>query len=284
MSAPVQWLSHQGYAFRYQWHPAAVHRPGPPVVFLSGAFQSMESWGRFVDVFHEQHDVLLVDLPGSGLSDPLPPEFDLDFLADALHEVLLGLNAPPAYLVCASYGSPIGYRFAQRYPDRVWRLVLAGVMDSLEQDLRIVLRGGIELAATGRLEAFADYTVERLLCHDPERVIARRRSVLRALHRSLRRMSAEDVARFVSNTERILATPPLDLTRPPTAPTLVFTGEHDCFTRPASCRRVARHIPQAHFTTLARSDHLFHLQRFDATVSLLRDFASGRLSDRPEAA
>ena len=292
MATPTT-LAHQGYSYRYRRIPA--HRSTgsmPPVIFLSGAFQSMESWRRFVDAFVPQSDVVLVDLPGSGAADPLPPEFGLDFLTDALHRVLLELSLPRAYMVCASYGSPIGYRFAQRFPERISHLVLAGVMDAIPDRVRAPMERAVTLAASGRLEEFSSLTLSYLLCQDPRCLIARRNSVERALRRGLTRMSQGDLRRFVWNTQRLLKHPPLDLTRPPEAPTLVFTGEHDAFTPPEQCRRVADHIPGARFTTIARADHIFHLQRFDATVDLLTGFVQGRLpgtvrdvgSDEPELA
>ena len=82
-------IRHEGFAYRYCWmRCGAGDGSYPPVVFLSGAFQSMASWRRFVDAFCPRSDVLLVDLPGSGTADALPPEYGLDFLADALRAVL----------------------------------------------------------------------------------------------------------------------------------------------------------------------------------------------------
>jgi pimeloyl-ACP methyl ester carboxylesterase len=97
------------------------------------------------------------------------------------------------------------------------------------------------------------------------------------MRRGLTRMSEGDVHRFVWNTRRLLDHAPLDLTRPPDVPTLVFTGEHDVFTRPEYCRRIADHVQGARFTTIPEADHIFHLQRFDATVDLLLRFVDGRL-------
>ena len=125
MTTPTT-IALRGYSYRYLRIPVAASESSlPPVVFLGGAFQSMDSWRSFANVFAPLSDVVLVDLPGSGAADPLPPEFGLDFLAEALEKVFDRLELRPAFLVCASYGSPIGYRFAQRFPDRTSHLVLA---------------------------------------------------------------------------------------------------------------------------------------------------------------
>ena len=85
-------------------------------------------------------------------------------------------------------------------------------------------------------------------------------------------MDGDDLRRYVWNTQRLLALDALDLARPPRVPTLVFTGEHDPFTPPERCRRVARHIPGARFTTIEQADHVFHLERFDEALRLLMEF------------
>jgi len=97
------------------------------------------------------------------------------------------------------------------------------------------------------------------------------------LFRGLVRMDDRDLLRFIWNTQRLLRHTALELDRPPHVPTLVFTGEHDTFTRPERCKWVADHIPGVRFTTIPAADHVFHLQQFDATVDLLWRFVSDRL-------
>lgn len=274
----TQTISYRGYSYHYRLELSGEESGSrPPVIFLSGAFQTMASWRRFVEAFLPSTDVLLLDLPGSGSADPLPPKFGLDYLAEALHRVLQRLDLPPAYLVCASYGSPIGYRYAQRFPGRISHLVLAGVMASIPVHVREPMERAVSLASSGHMKEFAELTLQYLLCRDPDRVVLRRDSVRRALFRSLVRMSDADLLRFVWNTQRLLRHPALELDEPPEVPTLVFTGEHDTFTEPERCRWVADHIPGARFTTIPAADHVFHLQRFDATVDLLHRFAYDQL-------
>ena len=55
-----------------------------PIVAISGAFQNMQSWNKYLDFYTQFSTVILVDVPGSGKSDLLPHHYSLDFLADSL--------------------------------------------------------------------------------------------------------------------------------------------------------------------------------------------------------
>lgn len=57
-----------------------------------------------------------------------------------------------------------------------------------------------------------------------------------------------------------------------TAPTLCFTGEHDPYTTPARCNELAEKLPNASFTSLRNTDHLFHVDKPKETISLITQF------------
>ena len=63
-------------------------------------------------------------------------------------------------------------------------------------------------------------------------------------------------------------------TQIPTPPALVFTGEYDPFTTPERVRRFASRLQSSVFTTIQKADHLFHMEQFDATSSLVHRFMS----------
>ena len=253
-------------------HPSA----NTPVFFVSGAFQSMGSWRRFADHFAQFTTVILCDLPGTGSADPLPSGLGLDFLAKAMAEVLRRLEISRVHVVAASYGSPIAYRFAQLHPKAVDRLVLAGVMKEIPQDLRHSTAQTMVSLIEARMTDFAREVVDGLLCLDPEKPVERRALARRLLTGQLEHMSPAEGERYVHNTMRLLSHQPLDLTSAPPVPALVFTGEHDVYTRPEHCREIAEAFDEATFTTIKRADHLFHIERFDATLSLVDRFLSGR--------
>jgi pimeloyl-ACP methyl ester carboxylesterase len=243
-----------------------------PVFFIAGAFQSMASWKHFVEHFEPTTSVLIADLPGTGDADVLPSDRGLDFLADAACALMDAGGIERAYVVGASYGSPVAYRLAQRHPERVARVALAGVMRKIPDHRRSAARATLDAASAGDTAAFAQRVIEGLLCGDPERPIERRRLATRVLSGQLRQMGELDLRRYQENTERLLHHTELDLDHPPTAPALVFTGEHDIFTTPEYCREVAAALPNALYTTIKRADHLFHIERFGVTLALLARF------------
>jgi pimeloyl-ACP methyl ester carboxylesterase len=122
---------------------------------------------------------------------------------------------------------------------------------------------------------FAREVVDGLLCTDATKTVDRRALARRLLVGQLERMSAAEGHRYMHNTMRLLNHAPLDLESAPPVPALVFTGEHDVYTRPEHCREIAEAFDAATFTTIKRADHLFHIERFDATLALVDRFVRG---------
>lgn len=272
-----RWLQHDGrrYCYRVIPHPCPEFEP---TLFLSGAFQTMESWARFARAFAPFTTVVLVDPPGMGRSDVLPADVGLDFLAHTIRQVMDDSRIERLNIIAASYGTPAAYRFTQLHPDRVARVVLAGTMREVPRHLRDRLAQSVAAALDGNRELLANQVVAGLLCHDAGVTIDRRAVAERVLRTGLLRMSDAQLWQYAANTRRLLEHPPLDLRHAVRGPeALVFTGEHDCFTVPAQCREVADAFERSWFTTVRRADHLFHIEQFDVVSGLLLRFLRGRL-------
>ncbi len=103
---------------------------GPPVLFIHGASTCGTSWASLAALLPDMR-CLLLDRPGTGLSDPLDPAIrgveDLLALADSLVvDVLDGLGVESADLVTTSFGGFFGFRAALAAPDRIRRIVEFG--------------------------------------------------------------------------------------------------------------------------------------------------------------
>jgi pimeloyl-ACP methyl ester carboxylesterase len=76
---------------------------------------------------------------------------------------------------------------------------------------------------------------------------------------------------------RIFATTPTGIWRDVPKlrlPTLILRGEHSNTFRPAAARRMARHLPQAHFVTLPGAGHLLPMECPAETGAALRRFVA----------
>jgi pimeloyl-ACP methyl ester carboxylesterase len=259
-------------------HPSAR----TPVLLVSGGLRSMRPERAFARQLASHTTVIVCHLPGTGRADALPACHGLDFLAFAMANVLDRLEIPRVHVVAASYGGPVAYRFAQRFPGSVERLVLAGVIKEASQHARLALLSTLTALGDERMADFAREVADGVLCPDAGKPIERRDDVRRQLVRQLTRIGPAGRVRYACNTRRLLDHAALDLDAAPDVPTLVFTGEHDTCTPPDACREVADAFDQSVFTTIRRADHLFHLERFDATLSLLKWFLTGARLRNPE--
>ena len=259
------------YSCQVLEHPSAR----TPVLLVSGGLQSTRLERRFAEHFARSTTVIVCHLPGTRRSDTLPSCHGLDFLAFAMANVLDRLEIPRVHVVAASYGGPIAYHFAQRFPASVERLVLAGVMKEMPQAVRASALRTLAALGDERMADFAREVADGLLCTDPGKPIERRAVARRLLTRQFERMGPAGRVRYCSNTRRQLDHLNLDLEAAPRVPVLVFTGEHDVYTPPSACREIAVAFDEAVFTTIRRADHLFHLERFDATLSLVSWFLLG---------
>lgn len=265
---------HRNYRYHSQFLGGDQSNAAEPVFFVSGAFQTMESWRRFADHFRKQRPVILADLPGSGSADVLPASEDLELLADCVREVLDHYRVPRATLISASYGTPVAYQFAQKFGDRVSGIVLAGTMKAFPDHQRDAARESLDMLRNNQMEPFAQRVIDSLLCQNPSNRIEKGTLAKRVLYAQLKKMPPPFRKKYYENTERLLRHAPLDLSRPPATRSMVFTGEHDIFTTPNYCREIAASLPDSHFTTIRNADHLFHIERFETTLEILDRFVN----------
>jgi pimeloyl-ACP methyl ester carboxylesterase len=108
---------------------ALVVGEGDPVLFLSGGPDAGSTWALAVAEMHGIKAILL-DRPGTGLSDPPPriPEVDTlaGYVSDLTADVLDGLEIDRAVLVGCSFGGYSALRSAAALPNRVRGVYLAG--------------------------------------------------------------------------------------------------------------------------------------------------------------
>ena len=99
---------------------------GPPVLFIHGIATSGVSWAALA-ARATGFRCLILDRPGTGLSQPLMTSIDPTTLAELsdvlVADVLDALELPSAHIVASSLGGYVALRSAAATPDRVERMV-----------------------------------------------------------------------------------------------------------------------------------------------------------------
>jgi pimeloyl-ACP methyl ester carboxylesterase len=97
---------------------------GPAVVLLHGYGETGDMWAPLAIDLARDHNVVVPDLRGMGLSSKPAGGFDKKTQAGDLVGVLDVLKVDRADLVTHDIGNMVGYAFAAQYPRRVTRFVL----------------------------------------------------------------------------------------------------------------------------------------------------------------
>ncbi|WP_292981523.1 alpha/beta hydrolase [Mycobacterium sp.] len=97
---------------------------GAPIVFWPSLLMTGDMWIGVAADLIGRHQVVLVDPPGQGGSQPLTGFFGFDECARCVADILDGLGLEKAHFVGNSWGGMIGATFAATYPQRVGGAVL----------------------------------------------------------------------------------------------------------------------------------------------------------------
>lgn len=244
---------------------------GKPLVLIHGGLgDAQQHWAPTFDALAPHFQILAPDLPGFGVSAPLPmPSYQnylnwLQLLFD-----MLGIGGP-LLLMGNSFGAALGRFFAAENTGYVSRLVL--------------INGGTILDAPGcvrpliRLPGLGSLAIN----------LIRQRAYSRAgLKRAIAdeqlltpefdaKAQAASIGLVAALRQSALSTPPA--LRTPTCPTLVTWGEQDRLSPVETGRRVAAEINGAKFTLIPRAAHMPQVEQPAAFHQVVLPFLLGAAS------
>ncbi|MBL4761347.1 MAG: alpha/beta hydrolase [Gammaproteobacteria bacterium] len=200
-----------------------LSNPGrPAIVVLPGNLQEIESLGMFNQGLSRDFDYYVLELPGTGLNEPLHPTHPMVYLTQCLQLFVEQTVKRPTALLALSYATPIGLEFAK---NNLWitQLVLGGSMREIPEKRwpdALALMSNCMYDRT----RFAEDFITALSADDD--TIPRRKAAKRAAQLKARQYSDEQFKCFIYNSIRIMCYQALDLNKI-RCPTLCFTGDLD---------------------------------------------------------
>lgn len=238
---------------------------GKPLVLIHGEFgDAQQHWAPTFEALTPHFQILAPDLPGFGVSAPLPmPSYQnylnwLQLLFD-----MLNIGGPLSMLGHA-FGAVLSRFFAAENTGYVSRLVLIG--GGAIFDTPGCARPLIRVPGLGNV--IFNLIRERVASFD---------SLKRALGDE-KHLTPEFVAKaqaasigYAAALRQITLTTPPSL-RTPTCPTLVVWGEQDRLSSIENGRRVAAEINGAKFTVIPRAAHLPQIEQPEAFQRIVQPF------------
>jgi pimeloyl-ACP methyl ester carboxylesterase len=101
-----------------------VSGKGPSIILLHGFLESGEIWKSFSRRLSASYQVVVIDLPGHGLSGNFGPVNSMDLMAESVNAVLKSLNVTKCLMTGHSMGGYVTLAFAEKYPRKLKGFVL----------------------------------------------------------------------------------------------------------------------------------------------------------------
>ncbi|MBX7227531.1 MAG: alpha/beta hydrolase [Chitinophagales bacterium] len=96
------------------------------VVLIHGTGSCFKTWDAWKDSLKNDYTVLIPDMPGFGLTGPQPEgNYSINYFTSFIKRLTDTLGIDSIYLAGNSLGGEIAWRFAERYPMSVSKLLLA---------------------------------------------------------------------------------------------------------------------------------------------------------------
>jgi len=125
------------------------------IVFVHCWAGNLGFWREQIPAFADQARLVLIDLPGHGLSDKRPAAYNMDYFAGAVLAVMRDAGVDRATLIGHSMGGPVIYRVHEQAPEKVAALV---VVDGFLRRPRVALAEAEQFIAQFRAPEYREYT------------------------------------------------------------------------------------------------------------------------------
>jgi 3-oxoadipate enol-lactonase len=244
---------------------------GPAMIFWPSLMMDGSMWSAQAEHFMDSHQVVLVDSPGHGSSEPLSRRFTFEECAQCVVQIMDALGLETVHFVGNSWGGMIGGTFAALYPDRVTSAVLmnctastAGFRQKIQYQMLLAVAqglGGIRgPLVKPSMDAFVGPTTRR----DRPHVMARIEEQVRSVNVRSAKWAVISVVPHRPDQHALLGRI--------TAPVLVVAGVEDATFPVAETKKMADAIPGARFVVLDKAAHLAALEVPHEVNSLIEDF------------
>lgn len=249
-----------------------VHGRGEPLLLTAGLGSDSQSWGPFLKHLARRRMVIAFDHRGVGRTKSPDVGIGIRHIADDAASLAERLGFPRCDLLGHSMGALAALDLARRRPDRVGKLILAGIAVPVSARNRALFFHWASCLEAGMDPALWFETVYFWIFSAP--FFANETAVGEAVRRAVAYPYSRTAAAFRKQVEAIAEYECAGPLPEISAKTLVLAGEEDLLFPPEECARLAREIPGAAFSVLENAGHALHLEQPRAAAERVLEFLS----------
>lgn len=236
-----------GLRIRFLRSEPEVPSSSPPVLVLHGWGASIDAVGSIVSGLGRSVEIVAVDLPGFGRSDPPTESWTVSRYAAFVLQFAAVLSLERFSVLGHSFGARIAITLADEHPEKVERLLLTGAA-GIRARRRPSYYAKVALAKLGRVLGAVGGSPGRRLQASLRRRVASADwlAASEALRGTFRLVIAEDLTGRLSRIR---------------VPTLLVWGEQDADTPLWMGEKMERLIPDAGLVVLPGAGHYAYAER-----------------------
>jgi len=231
---------------------------GPQFICVNGVQQSMAMWQSLVARFSNNYRIVLFDFPNQGKAKILTGASDvsLDEQIEILAAVIDKTSINQDATVCAaSWGGVIAIAFAEQYPDRVKRLILASLGTKPNKKMIETIKEGSSLNMKNR-DQMAHILIKSFGETLPQRI---KQNIVN----QFRAMKEENVQSFYEHGLFVISSKNLsDIVNLQAikARTILLNGENDTIIDLDDVKFLASQIPDCDLKIIKGVGHFLHME------------------------
>ena len=238
------------------------------VVLLHGYLENMLVWEEFIPLIYKDVRVVVLDIPGHGISEVKGEVHTMDYLADVVAGALDALQIEKAYIVGHSMGGYVALSVCERHPNRVAGVVLLHSTPNADsEEKRKNREREISLVKSGKKELLAKSAPEAGFAVDNRR---RCQPYIEDLAEMVHLAEDEGIVALLGGM--IARKDQNEMLRNMQVPQLFILGRKDGYIVPEVAEAMVAAHPQAAVAWMENSGHMSFIEEPEACASALLDF------------
>lgn len=249
----------------------------PCLVLLHGYLETMYIYNELVEALKDRCRVIVLDMPGHGLTDPAPAGEDgrrintLAFQARVVAGILDKCGVDRAVLAGHSMGGYVTLQFLKDFPERAEKAILLHSNPYADSPEKSADRQREEqLIADGKLQSLAALSIPKM--YDEENL----RACDEKIRETVELCETHDPEGIIAAIEGLRTRPDLqDVMEEPPVPLMLVHGDHDNFLPLEKVAAMKESFPKVRYELIPGTGHNSFIERLETVKDILLSFTTG---------